>query len=74
MKWYKSHNYEFLDEFTPHGAVLTLKPKLFSSDWSPVMVVLKNVPNQNWGPKSSPIKFIFYVLFYRLGKAKSFVR
>ena len=32
--------------------MLTPKPKLYSSDWSPGMVVLKNVPNQDWGPKS----------------------
>ena len=52
LKWYKSHNSDFLDEYTPHGTVLTSKPKLFSSDWSPGMVVLKNEPNQNWSPKS----------------------
>ena len=32
--------------------MLTPKPKLYSSDWSPGMVVLKNIPNQNLGPKS----------------------
>ena len=33
--------------------MLTPKPKVYSSDWSPGMVVLKNVPNQDWTPKSS---------------------
>ena len=53
VKWCISHLSDFLDQNTPHGTVLTQKPKLFSSDWSPGMVVLKNVPNQNWTPKSS---------------------
>ena len=53
VKWCISHLSDFLDQNTPHGTVLTQKPKLFSSDWSPGMVVLKNVPNQDWTPKSS---------------------
>ena len=53
VKWCISHLSDFLDQNTPHGTVLTQKPKLFSIDWSPGMVVLKNVPNQDWTPKSS---------------------
>ena len=52
VKWSISCLSDFLDQNTPHGTVLTQKPKLFSSDWSPGMVGLKNIPNQNLSPKS----------------------